>query len=295
MLISIAPFYSRRKFMPLLAKEEYVEQAHLFHAMNNRLSADQPIQELLHQVRHEVLATTNLPKAIDFLLGELNHLGQMTKAMSRLSHYFTPFQTFLVSMAEHETGRFDMRMAAMILEHEARFRSEGANSIAMFLFQFEALCRNRLSYDHGLSAMSQDPIYDKNWATWILQIRHQIGIVDIADLVYVQSQHYVDELKRMGRDDSERPASILFGAGEGRIALANRGKEPLYLFSAFQRQLGYPAVPRPEKVIAREEMVDKLERVVGRLEVRIKLLEDEQRERGIDLSQFFQDSKRKNT
>ena len=37
----------------------------------------------------------------------------------------------------------------------------------------------------------------------------------------------------------------LFGEKEGKIARANRGRDPLYLFSALQRQLGYPEVPRP--------------------------------------------------
>ena len=32
--------------MPLLSKEEYVEQSHLFRVMHQRLSPDQPIQEV---------------------------------------------------------------------------------------------------------------------------------------------------------------------------------------------------------------------------------------------------------
>ena len=40
---------------------------------------------------------------------------------------------------------------------------------------------------------------------------------------------------------------ILFGEKEGKIARANRGRDPLYLFSALQRQLGYPEVPRPRR------------------------------------------------
>lgn len=272
--------------MPILEKEEYIEQAYLFHAMNNRLSPSQPVQELLEYVRQEILATTNLPKAIDFVLVELNHAGKMSSAMSRLGHYFTPFQTFLVTTAESETGRFDMRMATQILEYEAKFRAAGADPISLFMFQFEAICRNRLSYDHGLAAMSLDPVYDKKWGAWILNVRHNIGIVDLADLIYVHSEYYVQNQKQK-QLDGEKPDPLLFGEKEGRIALANRGKEPLFLFSALQRQLGYPSVPRPEKTLQHEELLEKLQRIVGRLEVRIKLLEDEQREKGIDLSQFM--------
>ncbi len=271
-----------------LAKEEYVEQAYLFHALNHRMSPEQPIQELLEHLRQEILATTNLPKAIDFVLSELNHAGRMSTAMARLSHYFTAFQTFLIAQAESETGRFDIRMATTILEHEAKFRSQSADPVSMFMFQFETLCRNRLPYDHGLSAMSLDPVYNQDWAKWLLNIRHRIGIVDIADLIYVHSQYYVDNTQRLGQSDSEIPDPILFGESEGRIALANRGKEPLYLFSALQRQLSYPAVPKPDRAQDDQELLEKLNRIVGRLEVRIKLLEDEQREKGIDLSQFYQ-------
>jgi hypothetical protein len=34
-----------------------------------------------------------------------------------------------------------------------------------------------------------DPSYPPEWKTWILAIRHQVGIIDIADLIYVQSDH----------------------------------------------------------------------------------------------------------
>ena len=272
----------------ILPKEEYVEQAYLFHALNHRMSPEQPIQELLENVQQEILATTNLPKAIDFILSELNHAGRMSTAMSRLAHYFTGFQTFLVNQAESETGRFDIRMATTILEHEAKFRAESTDPISLFMFQFETLCRNRLPYDYGLSAMSMDPIYDKHWGRWLLDIRHRIGIVDISDLIYVHSQHYVNETKRLGQNENEIPDPVLFGESEGRISLANRGKEPLYLFSALQRQLGYPPVPKPDRVQDDQELLEKLNRIVGRLEVRIKLLEDEQRDKGIDLSKFYQ-------
>ena len=272
--------------MAQLNKEEYVEQVHLFRAMHQRLSPHQPIQEVLYQLRQEILVTTNLPRAIDFLLAELNHAGQMGPAMARLSHYFSSFQAFLVQNAEKDTGRFDMQMAALILEHDARLRSTAAPPVTQFFFQFECLCRNHLSYDHGLAAMSLDPVYDKAWAAWILQIRHRLGIVDLSDLIYVHSQHYANELQRRGQS-VEQGQAILFGESEGRIALANRGREMLMMFSALQRQLGYPPAPRRERTHSAEESLEKLQRLLGRLEVRVKLLEEEQREKGIDLTKFY--------
>ena len=81
----------------------------------------------------------------------------------------------------------------------------------------------------------------------------------------------------------DRP--VLFGNREGRIARANRGKDPLYFFAALQRQLGYPIVPRPQPPAPAEETPALLARRIERLEMRVKLLEEEGRG-GIDLSRF---------
>ncbi len=271
--------------MPILEREEYVEQAHFFRALGERLPRNQPLQELLAQLREEVLTTTKLPLAIDFMLGELKHRGEMGSAMQKLSHYFTSYQTYVVSEAENERGRFDMRVATEILRYEAEYRSKGASRPGTFMYQFETLCRNRLRYEYGLEAMADDPIYDQAWHQWLLIVQRQIGIVDIADLVYVRSQHYVNERRRRGQE-IDPDHQVLFGEKEGKIALANRRKDPLYLFSALQRQLGYPTVPRPAAVDETPQLVPQLMRRMERLETRIKLLEDEQRG-GIDITKFY--------
>ena len=80
---------------------------------------------------------------------------------------------------------------------------------------------------------------------------------------------------------------ILFGDQEGRIALANRRKDPLFLFAALQRQLNYPKVPRPVKADPDAELLPRMVKMVEQLKTRVKLLEDEQRDHGIDLSQFY--------
>ena len=277
---------SESKHMPLLPREEYVEQAYMFHSLSERVRDGEPVQELLKYVRQEILATTKLPMAIDYLLAELNHVGTMGTAMAKLGHYFTQFQTFIIQSAESETGRFDIRTALLILEHEAKFRGESSDPASFFFYQFEALCRNRLDYDHGLVAISNDPLYDERWSRWILKVRHQIGIVDLTDLVYVYSEFYAS--RQHAGDPDMVPESILFGEQEGRIALANRQKEPLFFFSALGRQLKYPKVPRPKPRDPADDLLPKLARTVEKLETRIKLLEDEQRGKGIDLSQFFE-------
>ena len=271
----------------VLQREEYIEQAYLFRGLSGRLASAEPIQELLLHLREEILATTKLPFAIGYLLAELNHVGTMSSAMQKMPHYFAPFQTYLISEAENERGRFDMNLALRILEQEARMRAEQEPCVSMFFFQFEAICRNRLSYDYGLQAMSQDSVYNEDWSAWIMNVQYQIGIVDIADLVYVHSQHYLNKLQANDSVDSQRPQPILFGIKEGRIALANRNKQTLYFFSALQRQLAYPSVPKPVRKDPAEDLLPKLIRNLERFEVRLKLLEDEQRDKGIDLSQFY--------
>jgi hypothetical protein len=274
-----------------LGREEYIEQAHFFRALAERLRENVPAQEVLSSVREEVLATTKLPMAIDFLLAELRHAGAFGTAMARLDHYFSPFQSFVIQEAENERGRFDLRIGLEILRREAEYRAAEPTRQGIFLFQFEALSRNRLGYDRGLEAVARDPAFDATWRDWIRVVRRQIGMVDLADLIYVHSEHYRERADRdsnRGDDSTTAPTTgvILFGEREGRIALANRRKDPLYLFASLHRQLGYPEVPRPEP--AKEEaLLPQLARRMEQLETRVKLVEDEQRG-GIDLTKFYE-------
>jgi hypothetical protein len=196
----------------------------------------------------------------------------------------------VISEAELERGRFDMRTALEILGREAHFRADGATPAGLFLYQFESLCRNRLKYDPGLDAIAADPIYDEHWREWIHSVRRRIGLADLADLIYIRSEHYLQVQARQGDESLEELPPPLFGEREGRIALANRRKDPLFLFSALHRQLGYPAVPRPKPVEQTVDLLQSIARQVERMEKRLKLLEEEQRG-GIDLSKFYQPPK----
>jgi hypothetical protein len=118
-------------------------------------------------------------------------------------------------------------------------------------------------------------------------VRRNIGVVEFADLLYVASQHYVTQQQRRYASAAEIKGDILFGEKEGKIALANRKKNPLFLFAALQRQLGYPVVPRPRRKSSHIELVPQLMRRIERLEVRVKLLEDEQRQGSFDLTKFY--------
>ncbi|MBN1853894.1 MAG: hypothetical protein JW829_14265 [Pirellulales bacterium] len=269
--------------LALLCREEYIEQAHFFSTLGDQIRRNLPTQDVLGSVREEILATTRLPLAIDFLLGELRHVGVLAPGMRKLAHYFSPFQCFIMAEAENEQGRFDLRAALEILRREAEYRVGEPTRQGLFLYQFETLCRHRLGYDGGLAAIADDPAFDSQWRNWILALRRQIGAVDVADLIYVQSQYY---RQTAGRDLDGSVPPPLFGEREGRIALANRHKDPLILFASLHRQLGYPEVPNPPKADLQRDLLPQLARRLELLEARLRLVEEEQRG-GIDLSKFY--------
>jgi hypothetical protein len=270
----------------LLDREELIEQAYFFRALRERSEQNLATQDLLAGVREEILSTAKLPMAIDFMAAELRLHGVFATAMAKLPHYFTPFQTFVVSEAERERGRFDLSVALEILERECRYRAADGTRQGVFLFQFETLCRNRLGYDHGLDAISCDPLFDADWKEWIQTVRRQIGLVDLADLIYVRSAHYQRLRSQSAGEELPPEKPILFGEKEGKIALANRHKDPLLLFSALERHLGYPTVPRIKVAVDSGSPLPALIKRVERLELRLKLIEEESKG-GIDLSQFL--------
>ncbi len=270
----------------MLDSEEFIEQRHFYRVYRERVEQNMPAQEILAAVRDEILTTTKLPMAIDFLAGELNLKGRVSEGMRQLGHYFSPFQTFVMAKAEEEGARFDIRIALAILEQLAEYMSGTPSAPGLFMFQFECLARNRLGYDIGIEAVAKDPFYGENWKEWILKIRPQLGMTDFAELLYARSEHRVMEMRRQLGDPEYQPHfPILFGAQEGRIAKANIGKDPLYMFAALQRQLGYPRVPQPKPVRTSALFEPQVEQRFQRIEARLGLLEQEA-QGGIDLSQL---------
>ena len=270
----------------LLEREEYVEQAYFFRAYRERLADGVPSQEILAQVREELLSNTRLPVALEVIEGELLLRGQLVDGMQHLGHYFTPFQIFVIGQSEDEKAKFDQVTALHVLEKEAEYRAEEPTPQGLFIYHFEAISRNHLGYDHGLEAVAADPIYSEEFRDWILRIRTELGTIDFADMIYVRSeQMVVDQRRQRGVEDWEADYPILFGAKEGRIAKANRSKDPLYMFAALQRQLHYPVVPRTQK--AQEVELDPvLERRLVIIEKRLQLAEAELKG-GVDLTEFY--------
>jgi hypothetical protein len=269
----------------VLDREEYVEQAYFFRTFRERVAQNLPTQEVLATLDQEILSTTRLPMAVQFLATEVKHSGVLATGFERLTHYFTPFQGFVVRQAEQERLKFIMDTALVVLEREATYRADNPTRPGLFVFQFETIARNRLGYWDGLTAMSEDPFFDPDWKTYLETVRKSVGVVDFADLVYLRSDFAVIEQRRRN-PAFETAVPMLFGEKEGKIAKASRGRDPLFLFAALQRQLNYPEVPRMK---VRDDTATKLEAMTQKLrelEARLKLLESETRGGPIDWSQF---------
>jgi hypothetical protein len=271
----------------MLSREEYIEQAYFFRTFRERLAEGVPAQEILAALKEEILATTKLPMAMDVLRGEVLLKGNMSEGMAALPHYFAPFQTFVVSQAEAERAKFDQFTALEILEREAKYRGDQPTPAGLFIYQFECLARNRLGYDKGMAAIAADPFFDDDWRDWIFKTRRRLGAHEFADMIYYRSEHFAEERRRRTGNPNYRPgAPVLFTPQEGRIAKAHRGKDPLFLFAALQRQLGYPAIPRSKTADEENKLPPFLEQRLQRVEKRIALLESEQKGK-LDLSEFY--------
>ncbi len=274
-----------------MPREEYIEQEYFFRVYRERLQENMASQDILKTVHEEILSTTRLPMAVDFLRAEILHTGRISDGMARLSHYFTPFQTYVISMAEEDASRFDQITALEILEREARYRADSGRPAGVFIYQLECISRNRLGYSEGLKAMAGDTCYDADWKKWILGLRNALGITELSELIYRVSDHVwtrQQQESRTPRNPDEPLPRTLFGEQEGRIARANIGRDPLYFFAALQRQLNYPKVPLSKKTFD-EKLSPFLEARLNKVEQRLKIVEMEQKG-GIDLTRFYKKS-----
>ena len=257
-------------------RDECIEQAYFYRVFRDRLSANMPAQNVLARLPEELLSSTRLPTAVQFLATEMRHSGLLSNGYARLAHYFTPFQAFVVRQAERDNHKFTMGEALLVLEREATYKAGRPTHAGLFVYQFEAIARNRLGYDEGLAAIEKDPFYPKAWADYADMVRRQVGVIDFADLVYLRSEAYV-AYKRRTEPDYVPSVPPLFGEKDGKIAAASRGRDPLFLFAALQRQLDYPEVPRPRP---RDDLSSKLLTIEAKfreMEARMRMLESEVR------------------
>ncbi len=259
---------------PSFDRDECIEQAYFFRVFRDRMAEQMPAQEILSRIDEELLSTTKLPMAVQFLAAEIKHTGLLASGFSRLPHYFTPFQAFMIRQSEEEKKKFPTSTALLFLEREATYKASGPTPAGLFVYHFETIARNKLGYDDGLKASAADPFFDADWRDYIDMVRRQVGTFDFADLVYLRSQQYVADQRRK-QPDYVPPVPALFADKEGKIAKASRGRDPLFLFAALQRQLGYPEVPRslPQEGIWKDLGIMKVK--LRELESRLKMAESE--------------------
>ena len=93
-------------------------------------------KNLIH-VHEEILATTRLPLAVQFLATEIKHTGLLSSGFRLLPHYFTPFQTFVIEQTEDERKRFSIDLGLLILEREAPYRADKPTPQGLFVYQLE--------------------------------------------------------------------------------------------------------------------------------------------------------------
>jgi hypothetical protein len=268
----------------ILDREESIEQVYFFRNLRERLAEGMATQDVLERIDQEILSTTRLPYAIQFLATEVKHTGLLSTGFARLPHYFTRFQAYVVEQTEKENLRFSIDTGLLVLEREAEYRAGQISPAGLFVYQLEVLSRNRLGYDQGIRSMEEDPVYDAEWRRFLDLVRRQLGLVELAELIYFRAETYVLEQRRQD-PDYEPPVPPLFGEKEGKIARANRGRDPLFLFAALQRQLGYPAVPRARPRDDPSAKIEALQNRLRDLESRLRLMEAEVKGQ-VDLTQF---------
>src|ERR1700735_357498 len=117
----------------ILDREEYIEQAYFFRGLRERLSANLAIQDILMHLDQEILSTTHLPYAIQFLAAEVKHSGLLSSGFARLGHYFTPSQAFLIQATEDHAWRMNIDAALLVLQREAEFRAERLTPAGLFV------------------------------------------------------------------------------------------------------------------------------------------------------------------
>ncbi len=257
-------------------RDECIEQAYFFRTLRERVQSENAAQDALASIAEEVLTTTRLPMAIQFLATDMKHTGQLASGFAKLPHYFSPFQRFVVKQSDEDKRKFPFLIALQVLEREATYKAGTPTIAGLFVYQFEAITRNRLGFIDGLVAMSEEPFYPPDWQENANIVRRQIGIVEFAELVYLRSEQYVNDRRRVNPEYSPS-LPPLFAEKEGKIAKASRGRDPLFLFAALQRQLGYPEVPKPNKKDDAGVKVEQLEKKLRDMDTRIRILEAEAR------------------
>ena len=180
--------------MSFLEREEYIEQAYLFRTLRERIEQGIATQDLLASIREEILSTTKLPMAVDFLSAELRHQGRFRRGHAKAQPLFTPVSG--VRRRRSGSRARQIRSAAGPGNLPAQRRTIAPTRRC----RKESSCSSS-SRSHGTDLATTaacKPLPTIRCSTsvraeWILTVRRQIGLVDFAEMIYVRSQHYVQQ------------------------------------------------------------------------------------------------------
>ena len=252
----------------VLDRDEYVEQAYLFRAFRDRLADNLPAQDILTRVHEELLSSTRLPYAVQFLVAELKHSGLLASGFEKLPHYFTPFRR--LSSGKQKRNRA-LPMTTLCSSWSASaLQSRDSNEAGLVHIPVRDDRRNRLGYLGGTAA-SRDPLYDGEWRAFVSGSKpRQVGDMDFADLVYLRSELYVQEQRR--ESIVRTFTNALFGEKEGKIAKASAAAGLHCICSPPSKGNSAIQVPRYTQRRRQIEMGEAREETT-RLETRLKLAE----------------------
>ena len=142
----------------------YVEQAYFFRTFLKRMADNMPAQEVLESLHQELLSSTRMPMAIQFLATEIKHSGLLATGLERLPHYFTKFQAFSSPEAEDEGRRIIMPTAR---SSSSRRRRNQANPDRPGCSSTSSKHSSEPPrYLDGIIAMEDDPLYDADWTEY---------------------------------------------------------------------------------------------------------------------------------
>ncbi len=240
----------------VLDREEYVEQAYFFRTFRERVADNLPTQDVLATLDQEILTTTRLPMAVQFLATEIKHTGLLATGFERLHALLHP-----VPGVRRPPGRG----GEAAVQHGDRPARPGAGGHLPGQ-QADPAGAVRLPVRDDLPQPARlRRRADRDERRPVLRRRlegvpgdrsaRQVGVVDFADLVYY-GRSSRSSSSGGGTRTFEPSVPMLFGEKEGKIAKASRGRDPLFLFAALQRQLSYPEVPRTK---VRDDASTKLE------------------------------------
>ena len=230
---------------PVLDREEYVEQAYFFRTFRERSPTTCRRRTSSTRVHEELLTSTRLPYAVQFLAAELKHTGLARHGFAKLPHYFTAFQAFVVAAGRGgEDAVPDGRPRSWCSNARPRTAPRQPTQAGAVRLPVRddrpqpARLPRRLRRDDGR------PVLRRRLAGIHRRTGRGRSATSTSPTSSTCGRSCTCIEQRRANPAFEPPLPPLFGEKEGKIAKASRGRDPLYLFAALQRQLGYPEVPR---------------------------------------------------